>query len=172
MAIKNSPGFLYISTDHLITLKSSAFEQDGTIPEKYTCYGQDASPPLEWSYIPDETKSFTIFCENPESPNGTINNHWIIFNIPATHKHLPENIPYNREILDYGIRQGINSFGQIGYKGPCPKPGQEHQYIFTIYALNVLIEPEGAIPAAEIYNAMTNHAVGSGKLVGWHSRKK
>ena len=154
----------------IITLTSDAFNDGENIPKKYTCEGEDISPKLSWSDVPGNTVSFAITCEDPDAPGKTFV-HWVIYNIPATRTSLDESIPFNREILlDAGIKQGVNDFNQIGYKGPCPPAGKSHRYIFTIYALDNVIELDQGDRIAALFRAMTNHIIAQGQLVGEYSR--
>ena len=71
-----------------IKITSSAFENNGMIPSRYTCDGEDISPPLAWTSLPDGTKSFAVICDGPDAPVGTWV-HWVIFNIPSEKRELP-----------------------------------------------------------------------------------
>ncbi|MFQ5751652.1 MAG: YbhB/YbcL family Raf kinase inhibitor-like protein, partial [bacterium] len=108
-----------------IKITSKAFEEGGMIPDKYTCDGADISPPLKWESIPDSTRSLALISDDPDAPMGTWV-HWVVYNLPATKRELPENVP-PRETLADGTKQGKNDFGKIGYGGPCP-PGGTHRY--------------------------------------------
>ena len=110
---------------------SAAFKDGEKIPEKYSCDGEDVSPPLEWTPAPDKTKTLAIICDDPDAPMGTWV-HWVVFNVPADIVQLPENVPPERE-LNNGAIQGMNDFKKIGYGGPCP-PSGTHRYFFKIYA--------------------------------------
>ena len=101
-----------------IKISSSAFEEGGLIPMKYTCDDVDISPPLEWSGIPEGTKEIALICDDPDAPMGTWV-HWVVYNLPANTNKLLENIPVTK-VLENGIKQGSNDFHKIGYGGPCP----------------------------------------------------
>src|SRR5260221_9747546 len=100
-----------------LQITSTVFSEVQTIPQKYTCSGSDISPPLAWTQPPPGTKSIALICEDPDAPGGTFT-HWVMYNMPSTDVVLSENIA-GTEILDDGRKQGKNSFGKIGYSGPC-----------------------------------------------------
>jgi len=150
-----------------IQLTSAAFKEGGMIPEKYTCDGTDISPPLQWSGIPDGTQSIALICDDPDAPMGTWV-HWVLFNIPADTKELPENIPPDR-ILENGAKHGMSDFRRLGYGGPCP-PGGTHRYFFKIYALDIEIGLEPGATKPELLNAMEGHILDEGQLMGKYSR--
>src|SRR3990172_1394246 len=102
-------------------IKSAAFKEGGMIPKKYTCDGEDISPPLTWSDVPDGTKSFALISDDPDAPVG-IWVHWVIYNIPGNVTQLPEHVRTGKKLHD-GTLQGINDFPKIGYGGPCPPSG-------------------------------------------------
>ncbi|MHB2149462.1 YbhB/YbcL family Raf kinase inhibitor-like protein [Calditrichota bacterium LG25] len=148
-------------------LISSAFEEGGMIPSKYTCDGQDVSPPLRWSDVPQETRSFALICDDPDAPMGTWV-HWVIYNIPDTTRSLPEAIP-SSERLDNGTLQGKNDFKRYGYGGPCP-PGGTHRYFFKLYALDTKLDLPAGATKAQLLKAMNGHIVGEAQLMGKYSR--
>src|SRR5213593_2805739 len=116
-------------------IKSQAFPQGGPIPARYTCDGQDVSPPLSWSGAVAGTKSFALIADDPDAPAGTWV-HWVLWNLPATVSELPENVA-KVETLDLGgARQGRTDFRRPGYGGPFPPPGPAHRYFFKLYALD------------------------------------
>jgi Raf kinase inhibitor-like YbhB/YbcL family protein len=146
-----------------IELKSPAFKEGQTIPEKYTCDSSNISPPLEWKKIPEGTITYAIIVDDPDAPVKTWV-HWILFNLPGSILELPENIP-KLEILGNGAKQGENSSGKIGYDGPCP-PGGTHRYYFKIYALDKELDSKPGINKKELLKAMEGHILGEGQLMG------
>lgn len=150
-----------------IKLRSTAFEEGGMIPKQYTCDGKDISPPLAWESVPDSTKSIALICDDPDAPMGTWV-HWVLFNLPANIKELPENIP-PQEILENGAKQGTNDFRNIGYGGPCP-PGGTHRYYFKIYALDTVLTLEAGATKAKLLKVMEEHILAEGKLMGKYKR--
>jgi len=146
---------------------SPAFGNGDYIPVKYTCDGEDVSPPLLFLDPPDETQSFAIVVDDPDAPVGVFT-HWVIYDIPGTFEGLPEDVPPE---LEYGIKQGINDFKRIGYGGPCPPPGRVHRYFFVLFALDI---PTTGLPAgvtkAELLRAIDGHVIAHDELVGLYAR--
>ncbi len=101
--------------------------------QKYTCKGQDISPELSWSDPPTSTKSFILIMEDPDVRSKPFV-HWVLYNLKPDIKQLPENVPRN-DTAPEGWSQGVNSFGKIGYNGPCPPGGRVHRYTFYLYAV-------------------------------------
>ena len=114
-------------------LESTAFDANGLIPAKYTCDGEDISPPLIWDEVPKGTKSIVLIVDDPDAPGRTFV-HWVIYDIPATVRQLPEKIAAVKALPNGGV-QGTNDFGKLGYGGPCP-PSGIHRYFFKLYALD------------------------------------
>ena len=151
-----------------IKITSSAFEDGALIPAKYTCDGEDVSPPLQWEAVPEGTKSIALISDDPDAPVGTWI-HWVLYNLPAEVKELAEAVPAD-ETLPGGARQGTTDFGRIGYGGPCP-PSGTHRYFFKIYALDTDVDlPRGA-DKSELLEAMQGHILGEGRLMGKYARK-
>jgi len=150
-----------------IEVKSEAFEEGGMIPKKYTCDGEDASPPLSWTGVPEGTEALALICDDPDAPVGTWV-HWVIFNIPPDTTGLSENIPPER-VLESGTRQGRNDFGNIGYGGPCPPRGT-HRYYFKLYALDKKVDLEPGATKDELLKAMEGHILAEGRLMGRYKR--
>jgi len=151
-----------------IKVTSSAFAEGGMIPPKYTCDGQDISPPLEWDAVPEGTKSIALISDDPDAPGGTWV-HWVLFNLPAETRKLEENIPPDKT-LPNGARQGTTGFERIGYGGPCP-PSGTHRYFFKIYALDTKLDLAAGARKRELLKAMEGHILGQGQLIGKYKRK-
>jgi Raf kinase inhibitor-like YbhB/YbcL family protein len=150
-----------------IKLNSAAFGDGNLIPKKYTCDGADISPPIAWESVPEGTQSFALISDDPDAPVGTWV-HWVMYNIPATARALPEAVPA-REKLDDGARQGTNDFRRIGYGGPCP-PSGTHRYYFKLYALDTKLSLEPGITKMQLEKAMDGHILGEGRLMGKYKR--
>lgn len=146
-----------------IKVISSAFEHEGMIPMKYTCDGEDISPPLKWEGIPENAKSIALICDDPDAPMGTWV-HWVLYDLPADIRELPEGIPTN-EVLENGAKQGKNSWGKIGYGGPCP-PSGTHRYFFKIYVLDTILNLKPGATKEELLKAMEGHIITRGELMG------
>ncbi|MCH7558562.1 MAG: YbhB/YbcL family Raf kinase inhibitor-like protein [Planctomycetes bacterium] len=151
-----------------IKITSSAFEDGGLIPAKYTCDGADVSPPLQWDAVPEGTKSIALICDDPDAPMGTWV-HWVLFNLPSDAKELAENIP-TEETLPNGAKQGVNDFGRIGYGGPCP-PGGTHRYFFKIYALDTEVGLQAGADKRRLLKTMEGHILGQDQLIGKYKRQ-
>jgi len=109
-------------------LKSPAFEEGADIPKEYTCQGQNISPPLRWSGIPEGTKSLALSCIDPDAPGGDFV-HWLVHSIPAEEKNIEAGEKFEGVEVE-------NDFGKLGYGGPCPPSGR-HRYVFSLYGLSV-----------------------------------
>jgi len=151
-----------------IKITSTAFEEGGMIPEKYTCDGIDVSPPLAWASVPEGTKTLALICDDPDAPLGTWV-HWVLFNIPANINELPENIPPDKE-LENGAKQGRNGFRKIGYGGPCPPRGT-HRYYFKLYALDTELDLKAGVKKKKLLKAMEGHILCKGQLMGRYKRR-
>ncbi|MUM64761.1 YbhB/YbcL family Raf kinase inhibitor-like protein [Acidianus infernus] len=144
----------------------SSFKNEEFIPVKYTCDGEDISPPLEWDKV-DNAKTYAIIVEDPDAPAGTFI-HWVIYNIKGN--SLPENVP-KKEKSEYGI-QGINDFELIGYNGPCPpRTHGAHRYYFNVYALDTELDYKSKITADELKEMMEGHILATGSIMGKYKRK-
>ena len=153
------------------TLMSTAFKNDDRIPKKYSGEGDDVSPPLEWSEPPVATKAFALICDDPDAPVGTWD-HWLIWNIPADRKGLPENVAKTETVADLGgARQGKNSWPRIGYNGPMPPKGHgTHHYNFVLYALDTPLDLKPGSNKGALLATMKGHILDQGKLTGTYSR--
>ncbi|WP_353662464.1 YbhB/YbcL family Raf kinase inhibitor-like protein [Hydrogenimonas sp. SS33] len=148
-------------------LESPAFENGGTIPARYTCDGEDISIPLIFADVPAEAKSLALIMDDPDAPMG-IFVHWLIYNMPASLEGLPEGVP-NEPYLEEGILQGVNSFGNIGYGGPCPPDGA-HRYMFKLYALDTHLDADAGMNKQQLLAAMRGHIVDGAELMGVYAR--
>lgn len=151
-----------------IKITSSAFQDGGLIPAKYTCDGADVSPPLQWDKVPEGTKSIALICDDPDAPMGTFV-HWVIFNLPAETRQLAEKVPPDKT-LPSGARQGTSDFGRGGYGGPCP-PSGTHRYFFKIYALDTKLDLPAGARKNELLKAMEGHILGQGEIIGKYKRR-
>jgi hypothetical protein len=151
-----------------LTVSSSAFKEGDRIPAKYTCQGQDVSPPLAWGEPPAGTQSFALIVDDPDAPGGVFT-HWVLFNIPPDSRNLPEAVPIQAELAS-GALQGKTDFGRTGYGGPCPPPGRPHRYQFTLYALDQPLGLEGGTSKKQLLSAMEGHILAQGQLTGTYQR--
>ena len=152
-----------------IQLTSAAFAYGEKIPVRFTCEGEDVSPPLQWSGAPVDTRSFALICEDPDAPRGTWI-HWVLYNLPSGAVELVQGVPPLPE-LPSGARQGRNDFGKIGYGGPCPPPGKPHRYFFRLYALDILLSLAPGATRGELEAAVNQHILAQGTLMGTYQRR-
>lgn len=141
-------------------LTSPAFINNERIPEKYTCTGSDISPHLSISNVPKRTKSFVlVFQDRDAEPKAWI--HWLLFNIPASTKEIPENV------LPNGAIEGISDDRKPGYKGPCPKYfSGVHRYVFTLYALDTVLDIPQRLDISLVIEKIIDHMIDKAQLIG------
>ncbi|HZT23972.1 MAG TPA: YbhB/YbcL family Raf kinase inhibitor-like protein [Verrucomicrobiae bacterium] len=152
-----------------LQLTSAAFADGQFIPQKFTCEGDDISPPLTWKNAPVGTKSFALIADDPDAPAGTWV-HWVIWNLPASATSLEENTPPSGSLAN-GARQGLNDFHRLGYGGPCPPPGKAHRYFFKLYALDAVLDLPSGAAKRDLLQAMAGHVLAQGQLMGKYQRK-
>ncbi len=150
-------------------LESTAFTAGNLIPARYTCDGEDLSPPLSWDAPPEGTRSLALICDDPDAPRGTFV-HWVLYNLPADLRQLPEGIPAQPQPPVGGIH-GKNDFGRSGYGGPCP-PSGTHRYFFRLYALDQTLNLAQGATKAELLEAMNGHILISAELMGRYARQR
>ena len=148
-------------------LTSTAFTPGEPIPRKYTCDGEDISPPLRWSDPPQNTRSFALIADDPDAPMGTWV-HWVLYNLPAETRTLPEAVPPDADLPD-GSRHGKNGWPRLGYGGPCP-PSGTHRYFFKLYALDTVLELAAGASKKQLLRAMEGHILGQAELMGLYTR--
>ncbi|MGH7987997.1 MAG: YbhB/YbcL family Raf kinase inhibitor-like protein [Candidatus Binataceae bacterium] len=151
-----------------LALTTPEFTPNRNIPSRFTCAGFDMSPELSWASVPAGTKTFALIVSDPDATHGTFI-HWAIYNLPANQTNLPQRVK-KRHKRTYGGEQGTNSFGNIGYGGPCPPPGKPHHYHFKLYALNTKLKLKPGATAAEVEKAMKGHVIATSDLVGLFQR--
>ena len=143
-------------------ITSSAFQEGGNIPSKFTCDGSDTSPPLQITGVPSEAKSLVLIADDPDAPSGLFT-HWLVWNIPPQTNSIAEGS------APKGV-QGTNDFGKSGYKGPCPPPGT-HRYSFKIFALDRELDLRSGAKRSQVDAAMKGHVIAQGELVGRYARR-
>ena len=143
-------------------LTSPAFEQGQPIPQKHTCEGEDVSPPLAWSGVPEGTVSLAMVVDDPDAPGGTFT-HWLGWGIDPAAGSLAEG--------EAAPVEGQNDFGQVGWRGPCPPPGHgSHRYVFRLYALDGELDPAVGAGKAQLERAFVGRALAVAELVGRYER--
>ena len=152
-----------------IKITSTAFRDGSEIPVQHTCDGPNISPPLSWTGVPAEAKSLMLTVKDPDAPSGTFI-HWVLYNLPPDLGGLPDDTPADEE-LENGALQCSNGFGNIGYGGPCPPPGDEaHRYLFDLYALDVELALPNELSEADINREIKDHILAEGHLMGKYQR--
>jgi Raf kinase inhibitor-like YbhB/YbcL family protein len=152
-----------------VTMKitSSAFAEGAMIPARYTCDGQDISPPLAWADVPGGAAALALICDDPDAPAGTWV-HWVAFNLPPGAGGLPEGTPAAKTLQAGGV-QATNSWRRIGYGGPCP-PSGTHRYFFKLYALDSMLSLSGNATAKDVQAAMKGRILAEAQLMGRYKR--
>lgn len=149
-------------------LRSSAFADGASIPRRFGCEGDDISPPLEWSDVPADAKSFALLCDDPDAPGGTWH-HWAAYDIAATQTSLPPDA--GAHVQNLGFKQAINDFQKRGYGGPCPPPGPPHHYHFRLLALSVARLAAGDdASCGDVEAEARKHRLAEATLVGIYRR--
>lgn len=152
----------------MLVLSSSAFQNNGRIPQLYTCQGTEISPPLQWKHAPKTTKSFALLMDDLDTPLGVLT-HWVLYNIPSDKDHLPEALPHDVDLADASA-QGRNSMRRTGYMGPCP-PWGVHRYVFSLYALDTVLQSTPKMNKKKLLQAMQGHVLEQTQLTGLYSKK-
>ncbi|MFI6493112.1 YbhB/YbcL family Raf kinase inhibitor-like protein [Streptomyces sp. NPDC050564] len=146
-----------------ITVSSTAFAEGATIPRRYTCDGENVSPPLVFDGVPGDAAELVVLVEDPDAPHGTFV-HWVVWGID------PHETALGTGELPNGAEQGRNSFGKRGYGGPCPPKGESHRYVFSVFAADAKPTlPEDA-SADDVKRALTGQTAAYGMLVGRYGR--
>lgn len=155
-------GFVSTPTQgNTMKIETPAFQEGKSIPKKYTCQGENISPPLFFIDAPKETITFALIVDDPDAPNGTMV-HWLAWNIPPNTKSLAEGVE-----LKY---QGLNGYNVKKYKGPCPPPGQVHRYFFKLYALDTKLSLTDDVKKEDLEDAMEGHILAKSVAMGTFQR--
>ena len=155
----------------IMKLTSAAFTEGQAIPRRFTCEGDDVSPPLTWSEVPAGTRSLALVVEDPDAPDPAAPKrvwvHWVLYDLPPSAGGLAEAV--SAATLPAGAREGQNDWGRAGYGGPCPPIGR-HRYFHRLYALDVALGERGALSRAELDAAMQGHVLATAALVGTYAK--
>ncbi|MDP2028261.1 MAG: YbhB/YbcL family Raf kinase inhibitor-like protein [Thiobacillus sp.] len=156
-----------------LTLSSASFPHNSVIPVRYTCDGQDRSPPLAWTGVPVNTKSLVLIVDDPDAPDPAAPKmtwvHWLLYNLPPETTGLPEAVA-NKD-LPAGTRQGANDWQRTGYGGLCPPIGR-HRYFHKLYALDVVLPDLKQPTKAALEKAMQGHILAHAELIGVYQRPR
>ncbi|HEY9738447.1 MAG TPA: YbhB/YbcL family Raf kinase inhibitor-like protein [Trichocoleus sp.] len=148
-------------------LHSPEFSTGGFIPFKYTCDGENVSPPLSWDSPPEGTQSFALILNDRDAPDGHFT-HWLVYNLPGNLREMPEGWG-NHDHLPNGIKQGKNDFGETGFGGPCPPEGT-HRYFFKLHALDQPVDLPAGATKEDLKQAMEGHILSSVELMGRYGK--
>jgi Raf kinase inhibitor-like YbhB/YbcL family protein len=154
-----------------LTITSAAFEDGGPMAAKYTCEGSDISPPLQWSGIPEGTRSLVLIVDDPDAPDPAAPKmtyvHWVVYNLPPDSRGLPEGT--RSDGLPPGTLEGLNDWQRTGYGGPCPPIGR-HRYFHKLYALDTLLDDLGQPTKDQLLKAMANHVIAQAQVMGTYQK--
>ncbi len=151
-----------------MVIQSPAFAEGGAIPARYTCDGEDISPPLRWEGVPEGARSLVLIVDDPDAPDPAAPKmvwvHWVLYNLPPNSKGLEEGV----KALPPGTGQGLNDWKRTGWGGPCPPVGR-HRYFFKLYALDRVLPDLGTPTKAELLKAMEGHVLDEAVLMGTYA---
>ncbi len=147
---------------YALSLSSSAFSDGSDLPEKYSCNGDNVSPPLSISDVPEGTQSFVLIMDDPDAPSGTWL-HWVLYDLPSSTTEIPENAS-TKPIWEDGTMQARNSWGDAKYGGACPPDGV-HRYFFKLYALDKKLELKKKTKLYKVKKAMKGHILAETKIM-------
>lgn len=153
---------MQVLSDVKLKISSQAFTEGGMIPERYTCDGENINPELNWSNLPENTRSIALIVEDPDAPKGVFV-HWLVWNIPTVSGIQANSSPGE---------EGSNSWNSKEYAGPCPPVGEKHRYIFRLFALDSTLNMDPESKKEGLMEAMRNHVLGEGHLMGYYQRKQ
>jgi Raf kinase inhibitor-like YbhB/YbcL family protein len=146
-----------------VKITSSAFQEGGTIPDKFSKNGQNVSPELRIEGVPSNAKGLAIIVDDPDAPSGLFT-HWLAWNIDPKTPQIAEGSAPS------GAVQGKNDFGDVGYGGPQP-PSGTHRYYFKVFALNSPLDLKSGAKRKDVDAAMKGHVIAQGQLMGKYSKK-
>jgi len=155
-----------------LSLTSTAFSEGESIPIRYTCEGQDISPPLAWSGVPEGTKSFVLIVDDPDAPDPRAPKvnwvHWVVYNMGPSTAGLAEGGA--TEGLPLSAQHGLNDWKRAGYGGPCPPIGR-HRYFHKLYALDTMLSRSPKMTKGDVESAMEGHVLAKAVLVGTYEKQ-
>ena len=144
-----------------LRIKSAAFDHHKRIPERHTGDGEDVSPALTWSGVPEGTRAFAVVVHDPDAPLVDGFTHWVAYGIAGDATGLPEGAE---------VTSGQNSFGNTGYNGPAPPPGHgPHHYYFWVYALDEDLDLAPGLDRRGLIDRIEDHVIEQARLVGTYS---
>ncbi len=156
-----------VTEEGIMELTSTAFGPGELIPSRYTCDGEDLSPTLAWSGVPDSACSLLLIVDDPDAPGGTWV-HWVLYDLPPDGTGLPEGVT-PEQLNSWGAAQGRNSWGRNDWGEPCP-PSGTHRYYFKLYALDTKLGLDPGATKQEVLDAAKNYVLAQGELMGRYRR--
>ncbi len=154
-----------------LVLESTAFTDGGVIPTRYTCEGEDITPPLSWHGVPEGARSLALVVDDPDAPDPAAPQmvfvHWVLYNLPPETAGLPEGV--TRDGLPAGAQEGVNDFKRMGYGGPCPPIGR-HRYYHRLYALDTPLQGLQLPTKTDLEQAMAGHILAEAQWMGTYQK--
>jgi len=149
-----------------LRLMSPAFAHDDELPLRHTADGEDVSPPLSWSGVPDGTKELALICDDPDAEAGVFT-HWVVYGLAPEVTELPEGVPGAAIVEDpVSLVQGLNEFDEVGYRGPEPDDDRgPHRLFFRLFALDAELDLPAGVTRSELRKAAKGHIIGTAELV-------
>jgi Raf kinase inhibitor-like YbhB/YbcL family protein len=155
------PGFVFTE---------SGVAEGEPIDPRYTCDGDDVSPALAWEGVPAGAAELALVVEDPDAPGGTFT-HWLVYGVDPGVTALPEGVPVGADVAGPpALRQGVNDMGAAGYGGPCPPGGEEHRYVFRLFALDEALGLEGGASRDDVLGAIEGHVIAETRLTATYAR--
>ncbi|MBU0717873.1 MAG: YbhB/YbcL family Raf kinase inhibitor-like protein [Planctomycetes bacterium] len=152
-------------------MASPTFDHNSVIPKCHTGDGEDLSPELSWSGVPNGTKELALICDDPDALTPKPWVHWVIYKLPADTAGLPEGVPTDKALSKpVEALQGKNSWNTIGYRGPAPPRGQVHHYHFKLYALDAKVSMADRPTKEQLLAAMNGHILAEAEIIGTYKR--
>lgn len=163
----SSPG----RAEETMKLVTTAFADGAAIPKRFTCEGDDVSPPLTWSGVPAAAKSLVLIVDDPDAPDPAAPKrtwvHWVLYDLPPSSGGLPEAV--SASSLPPPARDGLNDWTRPGYGGPCPPIGR-HRYFFKLYAVDTVLGDRGAATKASLEAAIEGHVIAHAQVLGTYRK--
>jgi Raf kinase inhibitor-like YbhB/YbcL family protein len=155
----------------VMVITSASFSHLGEIPARYTCEGEDVSPPLSWAGVPEGAQSLVLIVDDPDAPDPEAPKrtwvHWVLYNLPPAAGGLPEAVA--PDALPEGTLEGKNDWGRTGYGGPCPPIGR-HRYFHKLYALDRMLPNMGAATKKQLLDAMEGNVLAQAEIIGTYQK--
>lgn len=154
------------SAAEALRLTSPAFAHDELLPLRHTADGDDVSPAMEWTGVPQGTRELVLVCDDPDADEGVFT-HWVVYGLPPDAAGVPEALP-DEAVIDEPVPllQGLNEFDEVGYRGPEPDPDVRHRLFFRLFALDTELDLRAGATRPELRRAAKGHILGTAELVG------